>query len=62
MHGRDGLLVIDDYAAAARVFLALVRGEYHTQLMLAVVDSIPEDVRRAHVVQAVRHFLKLYNS
>lgn len=61
-HAQKESLIIEDYTVAAQVFFALVRGEYQTQLLLNLIEKIPEQARRAHVADAIQQFLKIYRT
>ena len=45
---------------AATEFLALVRGEYHMQLLLGTRDSISDEEMSTHLDQCIRQVHKLY--
>jgi TetR/AcrR family transcriptional repressor of mexJK operon len=59
-HGELGELEVDDYDYAARLFLAMVRGEHHSRAMLNLIDGIPEETRSAQTARATDQFLKIY--
>lgn len=55
-----GELSVDDPIAAAGHFFCLIKGRYHHQLMVGVIDKVTAAQRRAHVESAVGMFMRAY--
>lgn len=53
-------MVIDDPVEATQVFLALVRTDYHNQLLLGLVEPLDDEARRRQASKATDLFFRLY--
>ncbi len=53
-------LAMDDPAAPAQVFLALLRTDYHNRLMFDLNPPYDDEARRAQAIKATEQLLRLY--
>lgn len=58
----SGELKVDDLRAAAGHFFCLIKGEYHHQMIVGVIDKVTPAQRRDHVEAAVAMFMRAYKA
>jgi TetR/AcrR family transcriptional repressor of mexJK operon len=52
----------EDFAGAARTFLALTGDTYHSRILLGVIDEVDDADRRHHVPRVTRQFMRLFGA
>lgn len=52
----------DDFAGAARTFLALTADSYHNRILLGILGEVDDDERREHVARVTKQFLRLFGA